>query len=247
VETVLAFVLAGLGVASWRHGRRKRLARLAEGAFDPDAHVVFHVANHEAKARGQAVSPLHLVYGLLQDETFTQAITRLGGDPLAIEHRVHAELDRGAGELHEAQAVVAHAYWIAHHHDRSATAADVWQAVVRTDAASVVELAPVTRPALSFALVHGVVEAPAQLPGETSVHVVLRNDDYTTQDTVVAILRDVFGLPEAEAMRVMLATHTEGKAIVGRFSAVVAREKVEVARARARAGGFPLWVGVEPC
>jgi ATP-dependent Clp protease adaptor protein ClpS len=247
VETILAFVLAGLGVASWRHGRRKRQARLAEGAFDPDAHVVFHVANHEARARNQAVSPLHLIYGLLQDETFTQAIARLGGDALAIEHRVHAELDRGAGELYEAQAVVARAYGIARHHDRSATAADVWQAVSRTDAAAIVELAPVTRAALSFALVHGVVEGPAQLAGETAVHVVLRNDDYTTQDIVVAILRDVFGLAEAEAMRVMLATHTEGKAIVGRFAAAAARDKVEAARARARASGFPLWVGVEPC
>ena len=44
----------------------------------------------------------------------------------------------------------------------------------------------------------------------------------------------------------MMQTHTEGRAIVGRYRPAEARAKIEEARGRARAGGFPLWIGVEP-
>jgi ATP-dependent Clp protease adapter protein ClpS len=44
----------------------------------------------------------------------------------------------------------------------------------------------------------------------------------------------------------MLATHTAGRAVIGRFPAADARDKIVQARALARAQAFPLWIGVEP-
>ena len=45
--------------------------------------------------------------------------------------------------------------------------------------------------------------------------VLLHNDDYTTQDFVVGILRNVFRKPEAEAVRIMLDVHQRGRAWPG--------------------------------
>ena len=42
------------------------------------------------------------------------------------------------------------------------------------------------------------------------------------------------------------ATHTAGRAVIGRFAATDARDKIAQARALAKAQAFPLWIGVEP-
>ena len=78
------------------------------------------------------------------------------------------------------------------------------------------------------------------------MHVVLRNDDYTTQQFVCRVLEEVFELDEAAAHTRMLQTHTQGRAVVGRFRPDEARAKIEDVRGRAKAAGFPLWIGVEP-
>ena len=66
-------------------------------------------------------------------------------------------------------------------------------------------------------------------------------------ELVVAILRDVFDLPDERARETMLAVHKTGHAVVGRFAAELAKTKLEVARNRARAQAAPLWMGVEVC
>jgi ATP-dependent Clp protease adapter protein ClpS len=45
----------------------------------------------------------------------------------------------------------------------------------------------------------------------------------------------------------MRAAHGQGRAIVGRFAAELAKTKIEAARIRARDHGSPLWLGVEVC
>jgi ATP-dependent Clp protease adapter protein ClpS len=56
----------------------------------------------------------------------------------------------------------------------------------------------------------------------------------------------VFALPDDRALALMLETHTAGRAVIGRFTAAAARDRIEQARALARAQAFPLWIGVEP-
>lgn len=70
--------------------------------------------------------------------------------------------------------------------------------------------------------------------------VVLLNDDYTTMEFVVHVLETVFQKTPAEAYRIMMAVHLNGKGIAGIYPWEVAETKVEVVTTMARDAGFPL-------
>ncbi|NVB77204.1 MAG: hypothetical protein HOV81_02310 [Kofleriaceae bacterium] len=259
----MAVEVLGLLVAStaasytwWRlQRRRERLLAPAsfEAALAPDAAVALSVAKHEAEVRHHRVLFLeHVLYGLLQDEDFAAMIARLGGDASAIEDRVQQELDANKDkfenvELSDMPRLLGIAWAVANHESRQLTCADLWAYASRSEAASLVQAGKVGVHELRFALVHGMPEPTTELPDRTDVHVVLRNDDFTTRDFVVEILTEVFGLPAGEAEEKMLKTHNEGRAVVGRFKLATAREKVEDVRKRARAKQYPLWIGLEDC
>lgn len=71
------------------------------------------------------------------------------------------------------------------------------------------------------------------------------NDDFTTMDFVVEVLRTVFFRSAAEAERIMLNIHHNGKALVGTYSYDMARSKVMTAEGMARDAGFPLRLKLE--
>ncbi len=75
--------------------------------------------------------------------------------------------------------------------------------------------------------------------------VVLLNDDYTTMDFVVEILEDVFHKSPAEAYRIMMLVHTQGRGVAGHYPYEVAETKVATVVGRARAAGFPLQATME--
>lgn len=75
--------------------------------------------------------------------------------------------------------------------------------------------------------------------------VIFHNDDFTTMDFVVKVLRQVFFLPENEAFEIMLKVHHCGKATVGSYILDIARSKAQTAIRMARAEGFPLKVTIE--
>jgi ATP-dependent Clp protease adaptor protein ClpS len=76
--------------------------------------------------------------------------------------------------------------------------------------------------------------------------VLLLNDDYTTMDFVVDILESIFHKQPAEAFRIMMAVHTQGKGLCGVYPHEVAETKVAAVEARARDNGFPLRAAMEP-
>ncbi len=78
-----------------------------------------------------------------------------------------------------------------------------------------------------------------------SYQVVMLNDDYTTQDFVIAVLVDVFRKSQQEATALMLSIHREGRAVVGIYSYDIAVSKVRKTTSLARKADFPLRCLVE--
>ena len=76
--------------------------------------------------------------------------------------------------------------------------------------------------------------------------VILHNDDYTTMEFVVYVLRTVFHYNESQATTLMLEVHQKGHAIVGSYSYEVAETKVAKVMRLAREAQFPLLCSMEP-
>lgn len=70
--------------------------------------------------------------------------------------------------------------------------------------------------------------------------VLILNDDYTTMDFVVMILKTIFGKSHDEAMQLMLYVHENGEAVAGTYIYDIAQSKADKATALARENGFPL-------
>jgi ATP-dependent Clp protease adaptor protein ClpS len=254
----IAIIVAGFGAYWWRtmramHGRvRTELA--------PDAEIALHVADHEAGTRQQWPSSLHVLYGLLQDDGVIAAIRDTGGDPDALEDRVLAAFARpvaASGQPREDRGDPTPAFFehaqiirqitveIAQRHARRVTCGDLWAALAGTWAGALIDEAALDRGGVLFRLCHG-DDPPLPIADALDVIVIVRNDDYTTQQFVCEVLGEVFELPPARAIEVMLATHQAGRGVIGRFATAAARAKITEARARAKRHGYPLWIGVEP-
>jgi ATP-dependent Clp protease adaptor protein ClpS len=75
--------------------------------------------------------------------------------------------------------------------------------------------------------------------------VVLLNDDYTTMEFVVQVLEGVFQKAPAEAFRIMMQVHRNGRGIAGVYPWEVAETKAETVRSLASEAGFPLRATIE--
>ena len=76
--------------------------------------------------------------------------------------------------------------------------------------------------------------------------VTIYNDDFTTMEFVVKILKVVFFKSDAEAETLMLQVHHSDKAVVGIYSYDIAVSKVNKATQMARNAGYPLRLTYEP-
>lgn len=75
--------------------------------------------------------------------------------------------------------------------------------------------------------------------------VLLHNDDYTTMDFVVTILKTVFGKSEAESQHIMLSVHSQGVGVAGVYTYEIAEAKVRKVTDLSRARDFPLLCTLE--
>jgi ATP-dependent Clp protease adaptor protein ClpS len=75
--------------------------------------------------------------------------------------------------------------------------------------------------------------------------VVLLNDDYTTMDFVIQVLETLFQKSPAEAYRIMMHVHKNGRGIAGVYSWEVAETKADTVRSLAVRSGYPLRATIE--
>ncbi|HLP96862.1 MAG TPA: ATP-dependent Clp protease adapter ClpS [Sideroxyarcus sp.] len=70
--------------------------------------------------------------------------------------------------------------------------------------------------------------------------VVLLNDDFTTMEFVIEVLRTFFAMGMEQATRVMLQIHNEGAAVCGVYPKDIAETKVSQVSGFAKQHGHPL-------
>lgn len=76
--------------------------------------------------------------------------------------------------------------------------------------------------------------------------VIFHNDDYTTMEFVVDVLKRFFHKTDTEAMHVMLTVHKSGAAVAGVYTRDVAETKSTQVMDYARENGMPLMLTTEP-
>lgn len=70
--------------------------------------------------------------------------------------------------------------------------------------------------------------------------VILLNDDFTTMEFVIEVLRIYFSMGQERATQVMLQIHTEGSAVCGVYPKDIAETKVSQVSEFAKQHGHPL-------
>jgi len=76
--------------------------------------------------------------------------------------------------------------------------------------------------------------------------VLVHNDNYTTREFVVDVLRSIFHHSETNAHRIMLYVHHQGVGVAGVYPFEIAEMKVRKTEELARAHEFPLKLTLEP-
>jgi len=88
-------------------------------------------------------------------------------------------------------------------------------------------------------------ESKTKLEKPKLFKVLLHNDDFTTMEFVIFVLKSVFHRSDPEAFSIMMKVHNEGVGIAGIYPYEVAQMKAEKAINLARAEEFPFLCTVE--
>ena len=88
-------------------------------------------------------------------------------------------------------------------------------------------------------------ESEKKLREPSMYKVYLHNDDYTSMDFVVDILKSVFHKTTEEAIQIMLSVHREGVGLCGLYTHEIAETKVDKVHQLARENEFPLRSSME--
>ena len=88
-------------------------------------------------------------------------------------------------------------------------------------------------------------EIKSKLEKPKMYRVVLLNDDYTTMEFVIEVLVTIFHKAAADAARIMLDVHENGKGMVGVYPYDIARTKVLQVEDMAFSREFPLTAAIE--
>lgn len=90
------------------------------------------------------------------------------------------------------------------------------------------------------------LEAEIEVNEPKFYHVLLINDDYTSMDFVIEILRFIFNKTTQESHRIMMTVHHNGQGIAGTFPKEIAEEKRQQVKRLAKNNHFPLACEIKP-
>ncbi len=90
-----------------------------------------------------------------------------------------------------------------------------------------------------------VVKTAEQVTLPALYKVLMHNDDYTTMEFVLEVLRDIFRKSASDAEKIMLTIHFQGVGHCGTYPFAIAETKADQVRLRARKSGFPLRCSLE--
>ena len=85
-----------------------------------------------------------------------------------------------------------------------------------------------------------------QVKRPTPYKVLIHNDNYTTREFVVDVLRAVFHHSETDATRIMLFVHHQGVGVAGVYPLEIAEMKIHKTEELAREREYPLRLTLEP-
>lgn len=96
-----------------------------------------------------------------------------------------------------------------------------------------------------------VIDKPKKLKAKSHIppryKVLLYNDDVTTMEFVIEVLKKFFHKNEDEAVQIMLHVHERGVGVAGEYMREIAETKVVQVTQYARGHHFPLKVSAEEC
>lgn len=75
--------------------------------------------------------------------------------------------------------------------------------------------------------------------------VIMHNDDYSTWEFVVGILKDIFNKSEADAIETTTKIHEKGSAVCGIYTYEIAEIKTAQVHSIAKSNKFPLRCSIE--
>jgi ATP-dependent Clp protease adaptor protein ClpS len=90
---------------------------------------------------------------------------------------------------------------------------------------------------------HSIAKEKSKTPAQYNV--LLKNDDYTTMEFVIHVLKSVFHKSATEAEKIMLTIHYKGVGLCGTYIYEIAETKKDRTLAMAREQGFPLLAIIE--
>ncbi len=89
------------------------------------------------------------------------------------------------------------------------------------------------------------IESEIELKEPELYRVILHNDDYTTMEFVIKILKSIFHKNAEEAEDIMWRIHQNGRAVCGIYTYEIAQTKAEQVKHQAKQNGFPLLATIE--
>jgi len=84
------------------------------------------------------------------------------------------------------------------------------------------------------------VESALMLDEPSMYRVLLHNDDYTTMDFVVMVLKKIFHKTQEQSEQIMFDVHRKGRGVCGIYTFEIAQTKVEQVKVLAKEHAFPL-------